>query len=116
MFAEELTVGVEEIGVGGLQGPGELRAIGFAGVDLIALGVQGKEELFPGGRLELPGDLLRGGRGTKNGAGDEKCEESECAEHGAHGTSPPKTIGGIAAEENITQVSEKSGEELQDAK
>jgi hypothetical protein len=63
MFAEEIAVGVEEVGVGSFENPGILAVIRFAGVDLIAFGVDGEEELFAGGRLESGGDLLGGGGG-----------------------------------------------------
>jgi hypothetical protein len=36
MFAEGFAVFVEQLGVGSFQGPGELRGIAFADVDLIA--------------------------------------------------------------------------------
>ena len=60
MFAEEIAVDVKEIGVRGFQHPGELGAIGLAGVDLVTLGMNCEEELLSGGRLKLWGNLLGG--------------------------------------------------------
>jgi hypothetical protein len=98
MFAEEVAVGVEEIGIGSFQNPGVLRVFAsFAGVDLVALGVNGKEELFASGRLELRGNLLGDGR-----EGDEGSDEKAGAESTEHGTKPPGLRVGVGAEKNIT--------------
>ena|ERR1700720_165499 len=51
MFAEVFAIVVEELGVGSLQRPGELRGVTLAGVDLVALGVDLEKKLFVGGRL-----------------------------------------------------------------
>jgi hypothetical protein len=43
MFAEWLAVLVKELRIGLLQRPAKLRAVGFAGVDLVALGMDLEE-------------------------------------------------------------------------
>jgi len=55
MFAERLVVFVKKLGVGSFEGPG---TVGFAGIDLIALGVNLEQEFLIGGRLELRWKLL----------------------------------------------------------
>jgi len=66
MFSEEIAVGVEEVGVRGFQNPGILAVVGFAGVDLIAFGVNGEEGLLTRGRLKLWRNLL--------------CQRGECGD------------------------------------
>src|SRR5713101_8449858 len=53
MFAEGLAILVEELGVGSLQRPSELRCVALAGVDLVALGMDLEKKLLIGGWLEL---------------------------------------------------------------
>jgi hypothetical protein len=89
MLAEEIALGVEEVGIGSFQNPGELGTIGFARINLIALGVKSQEELLGSGRLELRGDLLRG-RGIRKKC--DACKESQGsdgAQLAEHGASPP---------------------------
>src|SRR5580704_6629103 len=62
MFAEGFAVFVEELGVGSLQRPSELRGTLLTDIDLIALRMNLKQKLFAGGRLELLRNFLRGGR------------------------------------------------------
>jgi len=76
MFAEGFAVGVVEVGVGSFQDPSEIRAIGLAGVDLIALGMERKEESLSGRRLKLRRDLLRGG-----GKGEQSSKEKNREEN-----------------------------------
>ncbi len=52
MFAEGLAMLVEELGVGSLQCPSELRGITLAGVDLVALGMNLEKKAFSGRRLD----------------------------------------------------------------
>jgi hypothetical protein len=58
MLAEGFSVFSEELRVGLLERPAKTRDSFLAGVDLIALGVEGKEQLLAGGRLEDRGNLL----------------------------------------------------------
>ena len=55
MFAEGFAGFIEELGVGSFYRPGELRAVIFAHVDLIALGVELEEKMFARRRLEFLG-------------------------------------------------------------
>jgi hypothetical protein len=92
VFAEGFAVLVEELGVWSLESPCELSAIGFAGVDLVALGVELEEELFVGGRLELRRHFLRrSGQGKKGGRDGEQVDGCEYANGLAHGKIPPVT-------------------------
>jgi hypothetical protein len=105
MLAEEIAVGVEEVGVWSFQSPGELGAVGLASVDLIAFGVEGEEELFAGGRLELRGNLLGGGgRGREQWGAGEECDGSEGADLAVHEVGPPVATRMLVTEKNITQA------------
>jgi hypothetical protein len=99
MLSEEVAVGVEEISVRGFQNPRVLSGVGFAGVDLVAFGMDGKEELFAGRGLELRGGLL-----GLDGREDEKKDSREHqkrakTETADHAESPPRTRGRRRAEE-----------------
>jgi hypothetical protein len=83
--AERFSVFVEELRVGGLQSPSELRDTLLADVDLIAFGVDLEKQLFVGGRLELLGELLCGGRERKNcNRRVDQHRERECAKQLGH--------------------------------
>jgi hypothetical protein len=49
MFAEEFAILVEELGVGSLQRPSELRGVTLLGVHLVALRMELEKKLFLGG-------------------------------------------------------------------
>src|SRR5229473_3767772 len=90
MFTEEFAILVEELGVGSLQGPSELRGVALAGVDLVALRMDLEKKLFVCGWLELLRHLLRGNTERKNRArGGEQRGGRESANAIAHGTFPP---------------------------
>src|SRR5712692_1749851 len=90
MFTEGFAILVEELGVGSLQGPSELRGVTPAGVDLVALRMDLEKKLFLDGWLDLLRHLLRGNRERKNRArGGEERGGCESANAVAHGTFPP---------------------------
>src|SRR5271169_5566568 len=90
MFAEGFAVFVEELGVGSFERPSELRRVGFARVDLIALRMDLEQELFRGGRLKLLRDLLRR-KGKRKGEAHNGESRGECwsVNSIAHGSIPP---------------------------
>src|SRR4029077_12529463 len=59
MLAKRLAILVEELRLGSLQRPSELRRTFLADVHLVALRVHPEKKLFAGGRLELRRDFLR---------------------------------------------------------
>jgi hypothetical protein len=66
MLAERFAVLIEKLSVGSFQGPGELGGIAFAGIDLVALGMDLENKLGIGGGLQPGGKLLgQGDNGQK---------------------------------------------------
>jgi hypothetical protein len=55
VFAEQLAILAEELGVGSLEHPSKLAGIFLADLDLVALGVNLEKELLAAERLELWG-------------------------------------------------------------
>ncbi len=69
MFTEGFAILVEELGVGGLQRPSELRGVTLAGIHLVALRMDLEKKLFLGGWLDLLRNLgCAGNRERKNRA------------------------------------------------
>jgi hypothetical protein len=60
MFTEGLAIVTEQLCLWSLQRPRELRAVSFAGVNLVALGMNLEENALPCRWMELLRDLLRG--------------------------------------------------------
>lgn len=79
MLAEWFAILVEELGIGSFQDPVELCDAFLAGVDLIAFGVHGQEELFAGWRLQLRRDVL-----SQHRKNEQECEGELCADLPAH--------------------------------